>query len=242
MSGHSKWSTIHRQKAITDQKRGQIFTKLGRAITIAVRDGGGVTDPAANFRLRLAIEKARTANMPKINIDRAIKRGSKEAGDEKWEEVIYEGYGPGQIGIIVECLTDNRQRTSQVIRNIFDKSGGGLAGPGAVSYQFEKAGFLTIRKPADVQKGILQIMDIEGVIDVEEVSDAVETYTLPDQVETVRNKLIEAGFEVSLTELILKPKMTVPIKEKPKVQQVLNLMEKLEDLDETQRVYTNFKH
>lgn len=240
MSGHSKWATIHRQKAIVDQKRGQIFTKLGRAITIAVREGGGVTDPTANFHLKMAIEKARAANMPKENVQRAIKRGSGEMGEEKWEEVTYEGYGPGQVGIIVECLTDNRQRTGQVIKNIFETSGGSLAGPGAVSFQFEKSGFLTVKKPANVQETILKIMDIEGVMDVEEVSDAIEVHTRPDKLEKVKEGLEGLGLKVTSGELTLKPRLTVLIRDSQKAQKILEFMEKLEDLDEVQKVYPNF--
>lgn len=241
MSGHSKWATIHRQKGVADQKRGKIFTRLGRVITIAVREGGGVADPEANAKLRMAIEQAKAANMPKENIGRAIKRGSGGLGEgEKWEEVTYEGYGPQQVGIIIECLTDNRQRTAQTIKNIFDKSGGRLVGPGAVSFQFGKSGFLVIKKPVDVQETILKIMDIEGVTDVEEASDAVEVYSQPEQMERVKEAIEKLNLEVISKELILRPKLTVPIKDRQKAQRVLDLMEKLEDLDETQKVYANF--
>jgi len=240
MSGHSKWATIHRQKGVADQKRGQVFTKLGRAITIAVREGGGVVDPEANAKLRVAIEKAKAANMPKDNIQRAIKRGSGEVGGEKWEEMTYEGYGPEQVGIIVECLTDNRQRAAQEIKNIFDKNGGNLAGPGAVSFQFEKSGFLTIAKPGNVEETILKVMDIEGVTDVEEASDVIEVYTHPGEIEKVKQELKGLGLEVTLEELTLKPKVAVSITDKQKAQKLLDLMERLEDLDEVQKVYANF--
>lgn len=240
MSGHSKWATIHRQKAIEDQKRGQLFTKLARAITVAVREGGGVTDPTANFRLRMAIERAKAANMPRKNIERAIARGGGEERGERWEEVIYEGYGPGQVGIIVECITDNRQRTAQVIKNIFDKSGGRLAGPGAVSYQFERSGLLTVRKPTNIQEMILKIMDVEGVSDVEEAKDAIEVYTQPDQLEMVKGGLEKEGLVITSQEWVLKPKVTVPIEEKAQAEKVLALMERLTDLDEAQKVYANF--
>ena len=144
MSGHSKWATIKRQKSVNDKKRGQSFTKLSMSITIAVREGGGVTDPESNFRLRLAIEKARAVNMPKENINRAIERGKGLTGGDTFEQVIYEGFGPGGVAVIVEAATDNKNRTTPVIKNIFDKSGATLGNPGSASYLFEQAGKITV--------------------------------------------------------------------------------------------------
>jgi len=240
MSGHSKWATIHREKAVTDQKRGKIFTQLGRAITVAIQEGDGVSDPGSNFRLRIAIEKARAASMPKDNIKRALRRAQGKLGSSQLKNVTYEGYGPHQIGIIVECVTDNHQRTGQEIKNIFNKNGGSLARPGAVSYQFEKVGLLTIGKSGDSQELILKIMDIDGVIDVEEVSDAVEIYTQADKLEAVKVNLEKNSFQVISAELNLKPKVTVPITQEGKAQKVLGFMEKIEELDDVQKIFANF--
>ena len=144
MSGHSKWATIHRQKETTDQKRGQVFTKITTAIIVAVRDSGGTTDPELNFKLRLAIEKARAINMPKENIQRAIDRAAGKGDGGSITETTYEGYGPGGVGILVETASDNKQRTVQEIKNIFDKNGGSIASPGSVSFNFKKVGLLTV--------------------------------------------------------------------------------------------------
>ncbi|MDP3955436.1 MAG: YebC/PmpR family DNA-binding transcriptional regulator [bacterium] len=239
MSGHSKWATIHRQKEVTDAKRGQIFTKLASAIAIAVREGGGTADPNSNFKLRLAIEKARQLNMPNENIQRAIERGSGGAGAGKWEEVTYEGYGPGGVAVMVEATTDNKQRTSQVIKTTFDRGGGSLAGPGAVAFQFEKKGFLTLVKPANVDEATLQIIDM-GVEDVEEGIDVMEVYTKPEEVDLVKRKLEKAGFEVLSFEQIMKPKTLVEITDKEKAKQILSFIEKFEELDDVQRVSANF--
>jgi len=239
MSGHSKWATIHRDKAVADHKRGKIFTQLGRAITVAVREGGGISDPASNFRLRIAIEKARVASMPKENIKRAIQQAQGLRGGQ-FESVTYEGYGPHQVGIIVECMTDNHQRTGQEVKNIFNKNGGSLARPGAVSFQFEKMGLLTISKSADSQELILKVMDIDGVRDVEEASDTIEIYTQADQLEAVRIALEENSFQVTSAELILKPKVTVVIAQEDKARKVLEFVEKLEELDDVQKIFTNF--
>jgi YebC/PmpR family DNA-binding regulatory protein len=239
MSGHSKWATIHRQKESKDARRGQIFTKLGNAITVAVRDGGGITDPEKNFKLRLAIEKARAINMPKENIARAITRGSGGMGGEKWEEVTYEGYGPGGIAIIVEAVTDNKNRTTAEIKNLFERGGGSLAGPGAVLFQFEKAGLLTIKKNTNPDAQILKIIDL-GVEDVEEATDAIEVYTKPEQITKIKEQLLKAGFEVLGTEQILKPKTSLKINDVQTSERVLKFMENLEEHNDIQRVFANF--
>ena len=239
MSGHSKWATIHRQKEVTDAKRGQAFTKLANAIIVAVRAGGGMTDPDSNFKLRLAIEKARQFNMPKENIQRAIERGGGAGGAGQWEEVVYEGYGPGGIAIVVEAATDNKQRTAQEIKNLFEKGGGSLAGPGAVAYQFEKKGFLTLAKPQNTEEEILRIIDL-GVEDVEEAPDALEVYTKPEELDLVKKKLEEAGFTVTSFEQIMKPKITIDVTQIEKARQILSFLEKLEDNDDVQKVFANF--
>ena len=239
MSGHSKWSTIHRQKEVVDAKRGQVFTKLGNAITVAVRAGGGITDPSTNFKLRLAIEKAKQLNMPKDNIERAVARGGGGAGGGNWEEVTYEGYGPGGIAVVIEAATDNKQRTAQEIKNLMERAGGRLAGPGAVAFQFERMGLLTLTKPENAEEAILQIIDL-GAEDVEEAPDAIEVYTRPESLEEIKNKLQEAGFTVSRFEIALRPKTTIVISDQGQAKKVLSFMEKIEDQVDVQRVFANF--
>ena len=239
MSGHSKWSTIHRQKEVTDAKRGQAFTKLANAIIVAVRAGGGVTDPNSNFKLRLAIEKAREFNMPKGNIQRAIERGSGSGEAGQWEEVVYEGYGPGGIAVIIEAATDNKQRTGQEIKNLIERGGGNLAGPGSVAYQFERRGLLTLEKPQNVEEAILRIIDL-GAEDVEEAPDAIEVYVKSETLEEYKKKLTDAGFKISGFELTMKPKTSVPISDPQTASHILSFMEKLEEQQDVQKVYANF--
>jgi len=237
MSGHSHWATIKRQKETTDLYRGKIFSKISRAIAIAARDGD---DPETNFKLRLAIEKAKQANMPKENILRAIKRGGgKGEGEERWEEVSFEGYGPEGIGIIIEAVTDNKNRTTAEIKNMFEREGGSLAGPGAVSYQFKKMGLLTVEKLANVDDQILKLIDF-GAQDVEEVNDGIEVYIHPEQLKEAREKIEKAGFRVKSAELVMKPTLPVVVNDPQKAQRVLKFMESLEDYEDIQKVYANF--
>jgi len=238
MSGHSKWSTIKRQKEANDAKRGQIFTKLAKAITIAVRSGGGIADPEKNFKLRLSIEKARSLNMPKENIQRAIDRGSGTKGGVDWSEVVYEGYGPEGIAVIVEAATDNRNRTGAEIKNIFERAGGSLAGPGAVSFQFKKVGLLTVTKKDNVDEQILSLIDL-GAQDVEEGIDMIEVYTNPEELKEIKNRFEEKDFEVLEAELIMKSVNDVSIDEASKAAKVLKFIELLEDHDDVQKVYSN---
>ncbi len=235
MSGHSKWATIHRQKEANDAKRGNLFSKLSRAITIAAKSGGGA-DPESNFKLRVAIDKARASNMPKENIDRAISKAS--AGGETMEEVTYEGFAPNGVSVIVDAVTDNRNRTSQEIKNIFDKGGGNLAGPGAVSYNFEQKGLIVIKKDADAQSQMLKLIDL-GVEDVEETDDGIEIYTSNDQLANVRQTVSDAGFDVVSVELTLKPKTTIDINDQQAATRVLNLLGSLQELEDVQKVYAN---
>jgi len=239
MSGHSKWSTIKRQKESKDARRGQIFTKLGNAITVAVRAGGGIDDPEKNFKLRLAIEKARSMNMPKETIQRAIKRGvgDKDAGN--WSEITYEGYGPEGIAVMLETATDNKNRTTAEIKNLFEKGGGSLAGPGAVSFQFKKSGLITVEKTSSPDDQILTLIDL-GVEEVEEASDALEVYVKPEQTHELRLKIEGLGFKVLSEEIIMQPTNWVKIGEKSKADKVLKFMESLEEHDDVQKVYANF--
>ena len=236
MSGHSKWAQIKRQKGVTDTKRGQLFTKLGREITVVARQGG--PDPAANFRLRLAIQRAKENNMPTENIERAIKRGLGGAEGATLDEVAYEGYGPGGTAILVEALTDNRNRTVSDIRSVLTRGGGSLGESGSVSWIFESKGVLTIvpgdRDPEEVA---LQAID-SGAEDVKVESDSIEAYTEPHALETVRRALEEQHLQVESAELVMQPKSAVFLEEKEALQ-ALRLVERLEELDDVQKVYFN---
>lgn len=241
MSGHSKWAQIKRQKGVADIKRGQMFTKVANAITIAVRQGGGITDPESNFRLRLAIEKAKSANMPKENIERAIERG-KGVGErgEALEEVIYEGFGPGGIAVIVECATNNKQRTLSEVKNTFEKNGGTLGQPGSVSYQFKQVGLLTTSRNKKTAEEILSQAVESGAEDLEEAGEEILIYTSPTQLMVVKEGLEKRGEVVVEGELSRKPTVTVPIKNKETLGKVLSFIQTLENLDDVQKVYSNF--
>ena len=239
MSGHSKWSKIHRQKEVADAKRGQLFTKLGRAIAVAVRAGGGVTDPEANFQLRLAIEKAKQLNMPKANIERAIQRGTGKGEGSKLEQITYEGYGPGGIAVMVQTATNNKQRTGQEIKNLFEKGGGSLGGPGSVSFQFESMGLLVMEKPKNPEESLLKLIDL-GAEDVDESEDEIEVYVRPEKLEEMRQAIRQEGYKLKNFELTMKPKNIVAIKEKSQASKVLNFMNKLEDHDDVQKIFANF--
>ena len=236
MSGHSKWSTIKRQKETTDIKRGKIFSKLAKAITIAASDG---IDPNTNFKLRLEIEKAKQANMPKENIERAIAKAGGEAGEGQLEEVIYEGYGPEGVAVIAEAATDNRNRTTAEIKNLFERVGGRLGGPGAVAYQFQPMGLITVEKFTNPDEQVLKIIDL-GVEDVEEAIDAIEVYTLPKNLSQVRDKLVQSDFQVLNVELVKQPKNEVAINRPEKAAKVLKFMDNLQEHDDIQKIYANF--
>ncbi len=237
MSGHSKWSQIKRQKGVTDNKRGQLFTKLGGELTVAARQGGG--DPDANSRLRLAIDRARDANMPKDNIARAIKRGTgEEAGAAMLHEVVYEGYGPGGTAILVETLTDNRNRTVSDVRNVFTKSGGNLGEAGSVAWVFDARALITLdTRETDPEELALQAME-SGADDVEVYGGSVEVYADPGELETVRRALAGAGVPVASAEITQVPKNTVTLDPR-KAEQVLRLLDRLDELDDVQRVSSN---
>jgi YebC/PmpR family DNA-binding regulatory protein len=237
MSGHSKWSQIKRQKGANDVKRGAIFTKMGREIAIAARAGGG--DPDGNFRLRLAIEKARAANMPADTIKRAIERATGGGEADQYEEIVYEGYGPGGVAVLVEAQTDNRNRTAAEVRSVFTKSGGQLAGSGAVAWQFEPRGFVTVQR-AGVDPDEVALMAIDaGAEDVDTDSDPLEIYTSPTDLEGVRRELEAAGVAIESAESAMIARQTVEL-EPAKARQALRLVELLEDLDDVQRVTANF--
>ncbi len=237
MSGHSKWSQIKRQKGANDARRGQVFTKVGREITIAAREGG--PDPDANHRLRLAVEKARSVNMPADNIKRAIERASGGSAAEQYEEIVYEGYGPGGVAILVEAATDNRNRTVADVRSIFTRAGGQLAGAGAVVWQFEPRGVVAVpRDGQDPDDVALTAIDA-GAADVDLDGDLIEILTDPGQLEAVRRTLEEQGVRVESAELTMQPKTPIEVDEQT-ARQNLRLIESLEDLDDVQRVSANF--
>jgi YebC/PmpR family DNA-binding regulatory protein len=238
MSGHSKWSTIKRQKGANDAKRGALFTKVTREIAVAARQGGG--DPEANYRLRLAIEKARAVNMPADNIKRTIDKATGGGDAEQFEEIVYEGYGPGGVAVLVEAATDNRNRTAAEVRSIFTKAGGQLAGSGAVAWQFEPRGLITIPKNGqDPDEVALTAIDA-GAEDVDTSTDeVVEVYTTPGGLEQVRKALDAAGVPVENAESTMIAKNTVEVDEQ-RARQNLRLVEMLEDLDDVQRVTANF--
>ncbi|HEU4324757.1 MAG TPA: YebC/PmpR family DNA-binding transcriptional regulator [Roseiflexaceae bacterium] len=239
MSGHSKWHSIRRTKGVLDQRRGQLFTKLARDITIATREGGsGDTD--ANFRLRLAVDKARGANMPSDNIQRAIDRGLGKGGDASIEEITYEGYAPGGIALIIEAATDNRNRTASEVRATLSKAGGNPGEPGSVAWMFEQKGLITVdltAKKLDTDELMLLAIDA-GADDVEVGDEELEIYTDFKQLAAVRQKLIEAGLPISSAERMMRPKATVQA-DAPEALKAMRLIEKLEDLDDVQKVYSN---
>ena len=238
MSGHSKWSTIKRQKGVTDAKRGALFTKVAREISVAARQGGG--DPDANYRLRLAVEKARSVNMPSDNIKRTIEKATGGGEAEQFEEIVYEGYGPGGVALLVEAATDNRNRTAAEVRSIFTKTGGQLAGSGADAWQFEPRGLIAIaRNGVDPDEVALTAIDA-GAEDVDtEDPETIEIYTTPADLERVRLALDAAGIPVDSAENTMIAKQTVEL-DSTKARQALRLVELLEDLEDVQRVTANF--
>lgn len=243
MSGHSKWSTIKRAKGAADAKRGMTFTKLGNVITLAAKTGGS-GDPNTNPRLRLSLEQARAANMPKENIQRAIDKGLGKLPGQTIEEVNFEGFGPARVAYLLEGVTDNRLRTLQEIKNMFDRSGGALASSGAVSYMFDKKGEIKIKsKGGVVEDEILELIDL-GADDVEELEEeggkGFLVYSGPTILSDIENKLKEAGFTVESAEIIYKPNILEEIKDREVAAKILAFTEKLEDHDDIQKVYTNF--
>jgi len=235
MSGHSKWSQIKRQKGVADVKRGQLFTKLAREIIVAVRQGGANLE--SNFQLRLAVQKARDNNMPLENIERAIKRGSGEAGEAALIEMKLEGYGPSGIAVLVEALADNRNRAVQEVRRLFTRHGSNLGESGCVSWLFESRGVITVESnAADAEEIALRAIDA-GAEDVKTEKDYVEIYTQPQDLEKVR-KVIEEKEHVISAELSLTPKTTVLLEENKAVQ-ALKFLDELEGLDDVQRVSSN---
>ncbi len=234
MSGHSKWETIKRQKGANDAKRGAIFTKLGNAIAVAARAGA---DPDMNFSLRLAIDKAKAANMPNVNIQRSIDRGSGKLGGEQIQEVTYEGYGPGGAAILVECATDNVNRTLPEVKLAFSKHGGNLAEKGSVAFQFDRKGMIRVKGAGEDL--LMKILDA-GAEDAVEEGDETVVYTDPRELAKVRDALTMANIEILEAELTFVPNNTVEITDEETAGKLMRLMEALEDSDDVVNTHTNF--
>lgn len=240
MSGHSKWSKVKHQKSVTDAAKGKIFTKMAKAIHIAIREGGGVTDPMQNFRLRLAIEKARRANMPKENIERAIAKTVGSTQGVHIEEVVYEGFASGGVGIIIIAATDNRQRTISEIKNIFERNGGNLAHTGAVSHFFQNNGFLQVSKQNKTFDEIFEYSIDAGAIDVEDSGEeGIAIYTNPADLHKVKEELIQKQCKITDAELIYRPVTYIPLINNQSVEQLTRFVDILEDHEDVQKVFTN---
>ena len=237
MSGHSKWSTIKHGKAVTDARRGKLFTKLAREIIVAAKQGGGDSD--SNFRLRMAIQRAKDNNMPAGNIDRAIKRGTGDASDgAQMMEAVYEGYGPGGTAIMLETMTDNRNRTVSDIRSTLTKAGGNLAESGAVAWQFEKKGVVVVQSDEDQVDDLALAAIDAGADDFETVDSTLHLYSAPGALEDLRSALTEQDAVINSSETAMLPKTTIMLDSKTALQ-ALRLLDELEELDDVQRVFSN---
>ncbi len=237
MSGHSKWATIKHKKGAQDKARGKLFAKLIRQVEVAAREGGG--DINANATLRTMFAKARESSVPLDTIERAIKRGTGELDGVRYEAINYEGYGPGGIAVIVECLTDNRNRTGADVRSIFSKSGGSMAEPGAVSWQFERKGVVAVDRSADEDSLTLVALE-SGAEDVNDLGDQWQVVCAPGDLAALRAGLEEGEFAVAEAELVMLPTSTIDISDENEARKVLKLIDALEDNDDVQNVYSNF--
>ena len=239
MSGHSKWSSIKHKKGAADAKRGKLFSKLSRAIIVAAKEGGG--DPTNNLSLQNAIEKAKSYSMPKDNIDRAIAKGSgADADDAAFETIVYEGYGPEGVAVIVEALTDNKNRTAADVRHMFAKNGGNLGATGAVAWQFERTGVVLVPAEGVDEDELLLVAADAGAEDVKQDGSVFEVTSPPESLSAVRAAIEAAGMPVDSAELVLVPKVTVAVDDEAKARQVMRLIDALEDNDDVQDVYANF--
>jgi len=239
VSGHSKWSSIKHKKGAADAKRGKLFSKLSRAIIVAAKEGGG--DPANNLALQNAIEKAKSYSMPKDNIDRAIAKGSgADADADAFETIVYEGYGPEGVAVIVEALTDNRNRTAADVRHMFSKHGGNLGATGAVAWQFDRRGVVVVPADGVDEEELLLAAADGGADDIERDGDVFQVTSAPESLSAVREAIEASGFAVDSAELQLVPKTTVSVDDEAKARQVMRLIDALEDNDDVQDVYANF--
>jgi YebC/PmpR family DNA-binding regulatory protein len=240
MSGHSKWATIKRKKAKVDAQRGKLFTRLAREIIIAARQGGG--DPEGNMRLKAAIQRAKEANIPNDNIMRAIQKGTGEMGGSNYEEIIYEGYGPGGVAVLIEIMTDNRNRTAGEIRYLFSKNGGSLGESGCVAWMFQAKGLIVVEKTIKtIDEDELMLLALDsGADDFKVEEDSFEITCEPDELQNVREALEKAGIKIDLAETTMVPQTTVNLEGK-EAEQMMKLMDALEEHDDVQNVYANFE-
>ena len=239
MSGHSKWSSIKHKKGAADAKRGRLFSKLTRAIIVAAKEGGG--DPAANLALQNAIEKARSYSMPKENIERAVAKGAGEGGDSAaFEAIVYEGYGPEGVAVIVEALTDNKNRTASEVRHAFTKFGGSLGTAGAVAWQFERRGVVVVPAAGVDEEELFLAAADGGAEDVQADGDVFQVTSATENLSAVREAIEAAGFAIESAELSMVPKTTVVVEDESAAKSVMRLIEALEDDDDVQEVYANF--
>ncbi len=239
MSGHSKWSSIKHKKGAADSKRGQLFSKLSRAIIVAAKEGG--PDPAGNLALQNAIEKARSYSMPKDNIERAIAKGSgADADAASFETVVYEGYGPDGVAVLVEAVTDNRNRTASEVRHAFTKHGGNLGTTGAVAWQFERRGVVLVAAESANEDDLVLAAADAGADDVELDGSSFVVTSAPEALSSVREALASAGYAVESVELAMVPKTTVAVSDEPTARRIMSLVEGLEDTEDVQDVYANF--
>lgn len=240
MAGHSKWNNIKNKKGKEDAKRGKVFTKLGRYIMVAAKEGGG--DPEYNPSLKSAIEKAKAENMPNDNIERAIKKGSGELGADNFEEIIYEGYGPGGAAIFAACLTDNRNRTAPEVRHAFDKCNGNLGQSGCVTFMFDRRGLIAIERTDSIDEDELTMLAIDlGAEDFIVEEEGFEIITAPEDFATVRDGLKQEGYEFAMVEITYIPQNIVELTNEEELKDMENLIDMLEDLDDVQEVYHNWE-
>ena len=239
MSGHSKWSTIKHQKAANDAKRGKLFSKLSKDITVAVNEGGG-PDINSNAKLRLVIEKAKVANMPKDNIQRAIDKGAKKGDVSQLETIFYEGFAPGNIAVVVECVTDNRSRCMQAIKMFFDKQGGRLGSSGATSYLFDQKGCVWVRKQEDEEAQALKLIDC-GAEDIEIEKAVLKVYTTPEKLHQVVKEIDKQEFKIQDARLIFKPKLIKEVENQENIEKLKKFLIGLDELEDVQRVFSEIE-
>lgn len=240
MAGHSKWNNIKNKKGKEDAKRAKVFTKLGRYIMVAAKEGG--SDPEYNPALKAAIDKAKAENMPNDNIDRAIKRGAGELGADNFEEIIYEGYGPSGIAVFAACLTDNRNRTASDVRHAFDKCGGNLGQSGSVTFMFDRKGLVAIERTDSIDEDELTMLAIDlGAEDFETAEEGFEIITSPEDFNVVKEGLKGEGYEFAMAEITFIPQSTVSLTNEDDIKNMEKLIDMLEDNDDVQEVYHNWE-
>lgn len=238
MAGHSKWANIKHRKAAQDAKKGKAFTKVAKELTVAAKLGGA--DPEMNPRLRVALDKAKAANLPKDNVDRAIKKGTGEGNDAIFEDMVYEGYGPGGVAILVKALTDNKNRTVAEVRSTMSKKGGNMGEPGCVAWIFENKGIIEIEKEGVDEEALMEMALEAGAEDFVDEGDVFQVVTDPSDYFDVKSALEEQGINLSFSEVSMKPKNTIPL-EASDLKKLFNITESLEDLDDVQEVFSNFE-